>query len=120
MTFAWLGALFGFLAVAFGAFGAHALRHRFDAAAVEVWRTASLYHLVHAVVLVAIGLSADKIRGGRVAGALFVAGILIFSGTLYALAFTGQRWLGAITPVGGVSLMVAWSVLAFGVARRPR
>jgi uncharacterized membrane protein YgdD (TMEM256/DUF423 family) len=118
MTFAWLGALFGFLAVALGAFGAHALRHRFDAGALEVWRTASLYHLVHAVALFALGLAADRVRGARVAGIMFVTGITIFSGTLYVLAITGQRWLGAITPVGGLALMAAWSWLAIRNARR--
>lgn len=107
-----LAAILGFLGVALGAFGAHGLKAVLTAnARLDDWRTATLYHLVHAAVLVAISLG-DKVP--RVAVWLFTSGIVIFSGTLYALAITNIKWLGAITPIGGLCLLGGWLALAFG------
>lgn len=104
-------AILGFLGVALGAFGAHALKAILTAnARMDDWRTATLYHLVHAAVLVAISLGE---RVPRVAWWLFTGGIVIFSGTLYALSITNIKWLGAITPIGGLALLGGWVALAF-------
>lgn len=105
-----LSAIFGFLAVALGAFGAHGLkdllaRHGTTA----IWETAALYHLVHSAVLLFVA-GREPLR--RAAWSLFAAGILIFSGSLYLLAFTNVRWLGAITPIGGLCLLAGWLALA--------
>lgn len=105
-------ALFGFLAVALGAFGAHALRSRLDPHALEIWRTAALYHLVHAVAMLAVALAGPRLRAGKLVCLLFGAGIVVFGGTLYVLAATGMRWLGGVTPIGGLCFMAGWLVLA--------
>ncbi|MEI8340263.1 MAG: DUF423 domain-containing protein [Verrucomicrobiota bacterium] len=106
-----IAAITGFLAVALGAFGAHGLHGLLEKNnTVEVWKTASVYHLVHAVVLMFV---ANRMPFARVAWILFMAGILLFSGSLYLLAVSGIRGLGAITPVGGVLLLAGWLVLAF-------
>jgi uncharacterized membrane protein YgdD (TMEM256/DUF423 family) len=107
-----VAAIFGFLAVALGAFGAHGLKdllaqHQTTA----IWEKAALYHLTHAIVLLALAY------GGRErfpAGPFlcFAIGIVIFSGSLYALAATNVRWLGAVTPIGGLSLLAGWVWLA--------
>ena len=113
-----LGALAAALGVALGAFGAHALKARLSADMLAVWQTAVQYHLWHALGLVAIGLLAQHLPASvpvRVAGWLMVAGIVLFSGSLYALALSGTRWLGAITPLGGACLIVAWLVVAFAL-----
>ena len=113
-----VGALSGFLGVALGAFGAHGLEATASAEAMAWWRTAVLYHLVHAPVLVLVGLLPSD-RGGRDAvGLAFLAGTVVFSGTLYALALGAPRWLGAVTPVGGIGLLLGWALLAFGARRR--
>lgn len=107
-----LAALSGALAVALGAFGAHGLRARLDAEALASWQTAVQYHLLHSVALLALALFA--LRGGRGAGwpaGLFAAGILLFSGSIYALALGGPRWLGPVTPLGGVALLGGWVAL---------
>lgn len=114
-----LAAVMGAVAVALGAFGAHALRHRVSPEDLEIWRTAVLYHMVHAVTLLVVGVAGDRLRLGRVAAALFTVGILVFAGTLYALVLSGTRWLGAITPIGGVCLIAGWATLAVGAATRP-
>jgi uncharacterized membrane protein YgdD (TMEM256/DUF423 family) len=117
MDFVRIGALFGFLGVALGAFGAHALRNRLSPAMLETWNTAVLYHLLHAVALLALGLYARSSGADiRTGGWLLGAGILLFSGSLYALALTGIKPLGAITPVGGLLFLAGWAWLAF--ARR--
>ncbi len=109
-----LAALAGFLAVALGAFGAHGLKATLETnGTLAVWQTAALYHLVHAVVLLVL---AQKTAVARVPFALFGAGIVIFSGSLYTLALTNVKWLGAITPLGGVCLLAGWLALAW----RPR
>jgi uncharacterized membrane protein YgdD (TMEM256/DUF423 family) len=113
------GAVNGFLAVALGAFGAHGLRGIVDASRLAVFETAVLYHGWHALALVATGLAAAHL-GGRwlpVAGWLFLTGILLFSGSLYALTLGAPRWLGPVTPVGGIAFLAAWLTLAAAVWR---
>ena len=105
--------------MALGAFGAHGLRARFAPGAIDIWRTAALYHLVHAVALLAVALAGDRLRGARAAGWLFVAGIGIFSGSLYLLAIGGPRWLGAVTPFGGAAFMAGWATVAVCAGRKP-
>jgi uncharacterized membrane protein YgdD (TMEM256/DUF423 family) len=106
----WLivAALNGAIAVAAGAFGAHGLK---DHPGVEVFKTGAHYQMVHALALLAIALL-PRSAATTAAGACFLAGIVIFSGTLYLLTLTGVRWLGAITPVGGVLLIAGWALLA--------
>ena len=101
-------------AVALGAFGAHGLRSRVDAQALETWQTAAHYHLVHAFALVMVGYACALTPSPRLslAGWFFLTGQLIFGGTLYVLVLTGAKWLGAITPLGGVCLIVGWLALA--------
>ena len=109
-----------FVAVACGAFGAHALRGRLDPDMTAVWQTAVQYHAWHALALLAVGilLQQEPARVGLAASAwLFAAGILLFSGSLYAMALTGMRSLGAITPLGGVSFLAGWAVLAWSAWR---
>ena len=106
-----VSAVTGFLAVALGAFGAHGLHGLLESrGTVEIWKTASVYHLVHAVVLLFV---AARQPLARLAWWLIMAGGVIFSGSLYLLAVTGVRWLGAITPVGGGALLAGWLALAF-------
>lgn len=109
-----VGALNGFVAVALGAFGAHGLRGSVPEADLAVFNTGAHYHLVHAVALVAVGLLAAHARSWTVnaAGSLFVAGIVLFSGTLYFLGITGSRALVLLTPVGGVAFLAGWLMLA--------
>jgi len=100
-----------------GAFGAHALRSVLDAQGSELWHTAVSYHFWHALALV-LAVFAAPGRARRVAMAAFPLGIVVFSGSLYALALGAPRWFGAITPLGGVSFIVGW--LALGVALAPQ
>jgi uncharacterized membrane protein YgdD (TMEM256/DUF423 family) len=104
--------LLGFSAVAIGAFGAHGLRGRISPAMLEIYRTGALYHLVHAVAVLAIALAGDRLRRGRLILTLFTAGIVVFAGSLYALALTGVGALGAVTPLGGLLLLAAWALVA--------
>ncbi len=104
-----LAALAGFLGVALGAFGAHGLRSMLEETGrIANWETATLYHLVHAVVLLALALRPTV---ARLPFLLFGVGILIFSGSLYILALTNLKWLGAITPLGGLGLLGGWLAL---------
>jgi uncharacterized membrane protein YgdD (TMEM256/DUF423 family) len=105
------GAL-GFLGVALGAFGAHGLRERVSPQMLEVYKTGVLYHLVHAIALLAIALAVDRLARPRAVATLWTAGIVLFSGSLYALAVTGVTKLGAITPLGGLLFMAGWVTLA--------
>ena len=106
-----IAAAFGFLAVALGAFGAHGLKDLLAGnGTAEIWKTASVYHLAHAVVLL---LLANWQPLPRRAFSLFGAGIVVFSGSLYVLAVTNVKWLGAITPLGGLCLLAGWLALAF-------
>jgi uncharacterized membrane protein YgdD (TMEM256/DUF423 family) len=112
MNWSAIGAVSLGLAVMLGAFGAHGLRDRLDAYAMSIWEKAVFYHFVHALgILVAA-------RHPMVCALLF-AGILIFSGSLYLLAFTGVRALGAVTPIGGVSFIAGWFLLAYRLFRSP-
>ncbi len=114
-------AIFGFLAVAVGAFGAHGLKKYFELNPDmhHVFRTAVEYQMYHALALVAVAWAATRWPAACVhaAGYLFIAGILLFSGTLYALALTRVRWLGAITPIGGLAFLAGWICLAVGAWR---
>jgi uncharacterized membrane protein YgdD (TMEM256/DUF423 family) len=105
------GAL-GFLGVALGAFGAHGLRERVSPQMLEVYKTGVLYHLVHAIALFALALGAEKLARPRAVATLWTTGIVLFSGSLYALAVTGVTALGAITPLGGLLFMAGWVTLA--------
>jgi uncharacterized membrane protein YgdD (TMEM256/DUF423 family) len=114
-----VAACLGFLAVALGAFGAHALRGGWEAALpaaeaarrVDVWRTAELYHLTHAVALLALALAGAGLRFVW-AWRCWIAGVVLFSGSLYLWAVTAQKWLVFVTPVGGVLLLAGWLSLA--------
>ncbi len=108
--FVLLGSLFGLLAVATGAFGAHALGDKVEPRMLEVWETAAQYQMYHALALFAAAWLVYQTQStvALVAGWSFVAGILVFSGSLYLLVLTGVSRLGAVTPVGGLSLMVGW------------
>ncbi|MDP9141305.1 MAG: DUF423 domain-containing protein [Pseudomonadota bacterium] len=116
-----LGALYGFLGVAFGAFGAHALRTRLSADMLAVWKTAVEYQMFHALALLAVGF---LLRAGssstllNISGACFAGGVVLFSGSLYALALSGVRVLGAITPLGGLLFLIGWALLLL-VALKP-
>lgn len=113
------GAAYGFIGVACGAFGAHALKTRLQPDLLAVWRTAVEYQLWHALALLAVGILA---RGApspalNAAGACFAAGVLVFSGSLYALSLSGIRVLGAITPLGGLLLLAGWAALIYATVR---
>jgi len=114
-----LGAVYGFLAVSLGAFGAHALRAQLTAEQMAIYRTGVDYHLGHALALLLVGSLALQRpgRGLNAAGACFAVGIPIFSGSLYLLSITGIRSLGAITPLGGVLFLAGWALLAVWAAR---
>ena len=109
-----IGALAGFLAVAFGAFGAHALRTRLSPDMLAVFETGVRYQMYHALALLLVAAAAARFGGWMVtaAGWFFTAGIVLFSGSLYALALTGVTTLGAITPIGGLAFLIGWALLA--------
>lgn len=112
MPFTYAGIL-GFTGVAFGAFGAHALKARLIASNhLETWQTAVLYQLIHAVALIAIATAnpPDVTRGTALsrAGTCWFVGVLLFSGSLYALALGAPKWFGPVTPLGGVALLLGW------------
>jgi uncharacterized membrane protein YgdD (TMEM256/DUF423 family) len=108
-----VAAVLGFLAVALGAFGAHALRGKVTDAQLGVWQTGVLYHALHAVVLLAIALYGRSTRIDiALPAAAFTLGVLLFSGSLYAMVLTGIGKLGIVTPFGGVAFLVGW-VLVF-------
>lgn len=113
-----LGAWFAFVGVALGAFGAHALKDKISPAALEIWHTGVLYHLFHALALILVGMISAQQDSKLVntSGKLFAAGIVIFGGSLYGLALSNVtvKWLGAITPLGGVCFLAGWACLAVG------
>ncbi len=113
------GAILCGLGVVLGAFGAHALAGRLSSDMLAVFETGVRYHFIHAIGLLAVAWAASRWPSGLVgvAGWLFVAGIVIFSGSLYLLALTGARWLGAITPIGGLCMIAGWLALAVGALR---
>lgn len=110
-----VGGLSGMLSVAAGAFGAHALRSRLAPDLLAVFETGSRYQMYHAIALVLVGLLAARPQGAAVtvAGWAFVVGTLLFSGSLYALALSGVRSLGAVTPLGGIAFLVGWVAVAW-------
>jgi len=114
-----LGAIFGGLAVVFGAFGAHALRASLTPDDLATFEIGVRYQMYHALGLVAVAWATTQTEAAAVhfAGWAFVAGILVFSGSLYTLVLTGQRWLGAVTPIGGVAFIVGWAILAWTALR---
>jgi uncharacterized membrane protein YgdD (TMEM256/DUF423 family) len=114
-----LGALSAAVAVAAGAFGAHGLKARLGTDLLAVWDTAARYQMIHALALVALGpLAAGRRRAPvEAAGWLFLAGTVLFSGSLYLLALTGVRALGAVTPLGGVAFIAGWFCLAWAAWR---
>ncbi|MCA9539631.1 MAG: DUF423 domain-containing protein [Myxococcales bacterium] len=122
MRFAAIGAIAMALAVAAGAFGAHALANRLSPEALKVWHTASAYHVYHALGLFAVDYA---VRGGGQprlatwAGYAMIAGLFLFSGSLYALALSGVRGLGAVTPLGGLAWIASWITLAVAIWGRP-
>ena len=117
--FATLGAVSAFVAVAAGAFGAHALRARLAPDLLAVFETGARYQMYHALGMVAVAWAVTRWPGPwpARAGWLFLAGTVLFSGSLYALALTGIRWLGAITPLGGLAFLAGWLCLAFAASR---
>ena len=112
-TFLLVGALAGFLAVAFGAFGAHALRARLSPEMLAVFETGARYQMYHALAIVLVALILGRLDGWlvRTAGWMFTAGIVLFSGSLYALALTGVTTFGAVTPLGGLAFLIGWGLL---------
>jgi len=112
----------GFLGVAMGVLGAHVLKGKLAPDMLAVFDIATRYHLYHVFAICAAAWACArwqrKIFG--IAGGLFLAGIVIFCGSLYALALTGERWLGAITPLGGLAFLAGWACLAIGALRAPR
>ena len=115
-----LGALLGGLAVAAGAFGAHGLRGRLRSELLSAFETGARYQMYHALALLAVALLLSHRESGAIRGAgwCFAGGTLVFSGSLYLLALTGSTWWGAVTPLGGVALVVGWGMLAWGLWRR--
>lgn len=115
-----IGALACMLAVLLGAFGAHALRAKLSPDMLAIYQTGVQYHFWHALGLLAIALAIAHFPAATAlkwAGWLMLAGIVVFSGSLYVLAATGLRWLGAITPLGGTAFILAWAVFAWAILR---
>jgi uncharacterized membrane protein YgdD (TMEM256/DUF423 family) len=113
------GAVAAALGVALGAFGAHGLRAHVSADALAIFETGVRYQLIHALALLAVGWAATRWPGPLVAAAgwLLLAGIVLFSGSLYLMTLSGARWLGAITPLGGVAFILGWLALAAAALR---
>lgn len=118
-VFTILGALSALIGVGAGAFGAHGLRERLDAAMLATFETGARYQMYHALALLAVAWASTRWPGGltTAAGWLFVAGTVLFSGSLYALSLSGVRWLGAITPLGGLAFLGGWACLALAAFR---
>lgn len=107
-------AISGFIAVALGAFGAHALKQRLSADMLAVYETAVQYHFYHTLALLAVAaLMVGGAQGLKLSAVLFLVGTLIFSGSLYALALSGVKILGAVTPIGGLCLLAGWACLTY-------
>jgi len=106
------------LAVALGAFGAHALKSRVDAEHLAIWSTAVHYHALHALALFVYGVWRERSGGKSHAGFAFLAGIALFSGSLYGLALGGPSWLGPLTPLGGLAFLAGWLIVGVQALRR--
>jgi len=123
MTRIWLvlGCAVAWLSVAGGAFGAHALRTRITPELLDIFQTGTRYAMVHALALLVTGLVAARVKGRAtaVAGGAFVAGVVLFTGSLWLMALTGARWLGAITPLGGLFFLIGWLALGRSCWRLP-
>jgi uncharacterized membrane protein YgdD (TMEM256/DUF423 family) len=117
MNWTMTGALWALLGVGLGAFGAHGLKAVASEQALAWWETAARYQLVHAVALVLLGLLQQHRPGGDGAGWAFLLGSTVFSGTLYVMALGAPRWLGAVTPIGGLGMMLGWLLLALHARR---
>jgi len=114
------GGLAALAVVALGAFGAHALKTRLSTEMLALWHTGVEYHAYHSLGLLAVGLVAAQLPESMLlkwSGWLMLAGIVLFSGSLYALALSGERWLGAITPIGGTAFLAAWGLFVIAVLK---
>ena len=115
MNLSWiqLGSLLMFLGIVLGAFGGHALKTKLSPAEIEIYKTAVLYHLIHALALFIVAWLSTQSTDIKVqyAGLAFLTGVVLFSGTLYALAITEIKWLGFITPLGGFCFLAGWALL---------
>jgi uncharacterized membrane protein YgdD (TMEM256/DUF423 family) len=106
-----IGAASMFVTVAFGAFGAHALKQRLEPAILEIYKTAVLYQAIHALAILVVGTLAERYgKSLNAAGWLFTAGTILFSGSLYVLSLTGQKAWGAVTPLGGLCFLAGWAI----------
>ena len=114
-----IASIAGFLGVAGGAFGAHALKARISEQMLANFHTGTRYLMVHAVALLVVGVLAGRENVGDLAavGWCFTVGMVIFTGTLWIMALTGQRWLGAVTPIGGTALIIGWLAFAMAAAK---
>ena len=115
-----MAAISGFLAVAFGAFGAHGLKDKLSSDMLAVYRTAVEYQFYHTMALLLVGIliqQAGKTTALTISANAFIFGIAVFSGSLYILSISGVRWLGAITPIGGVAFLIGWLALAYASYR---
>jgi uncharacterized membrane protein YgdD (TMEM256/DUF423 family) len=115
-----LAGINGFIAVSLGAFAAHGLKSMLGPDLLATFQTGVQYHMYHSLALLAVGILVLQFpaqTGLRIAGFLFLAGIVIFSGSLYVLALSGIRWLGAITPLGGVAFLAGWALLAWSMLK---
>lgn len=115
-----LAGINGLIAVSLGAFAAHGLKSMLGPDLLATFQTGVQYHMYHSLALLAVGILVLQFpaqTGLRIAGFLFLAGIVIFSGSLYVLALSGIRWLGAITPIGGVAFLAGWALLAWSMLK---
>ncbi|MDO6618658.1 MULTISPECIES: DUF423 domain-containing protein [unclassified Shewanella] len=117
-----LAAISGFLAVALGAFGAHGLKSIAPPELVAIFKLGVDYHFYHTFAIIAVALSGHWISSKLLdwAGYLFFVGILLFSGSLYLYAFTGAKWIGPITPMGGGCMLIGWTLFAIGIAKHTK
>jgi uncharacterized membrane protein YgdD (TMEM256/DUF423 family) len=122
--FVMMGGINLFLSVALGAFGAHALKARISEQMLADWQTGNHYHMIHALGILLVAILADKLTGQeklvRLTGNLLQWGIVFFSGSLYVLALTGVKILGAVTPIGGVCFLAAWILLVVAASKQPK
>lgn len=113
-----MASLSGLLAVGIGAFGAHGLKQKLPADLMAVYQTGVEYHFYHTLALLGVGVLLHlfpQTTAFKLSGWMMVAGMVVFSGSLYLLAITGTRWLGAITPIGGIAFLLAWGAMAVGI-----